>query len=170
MSSVPDWTSRERKGSTADPQVSSVSSNCTESTQKQTARNTDPQELFVPTCHGLCGPFAMSLLHPKSSVASFPFPSIFCPFELRKCQWFVLSIFGQGQDFFILFFLFRVRAGKGHSAYLAHFLKSKQLSENCLTPYPFKYVSALGKRRSHFNLTKLFGTGLKSFHRLRGIT
>lgn len=60
-------------------------------------------------------------------------------------------------------FLFRVRAGKGHSAYLARFLKSKQVSENYLTPYSFKCVSGLGRESpSHFNLTKIFGTGFKS--------
>lgn len=65
--------------------------------------------------------------------------------------------------FFLSLFLFRVRAGKGHSAYLACFLKSKQVSENYLTPYSFKCVSALGRESpSRFNLTKIFGTGFKS--------
>lgn len=157
---------RERRGSRADPQVSSISSYRIVSTQKQTALNTDAQELNVcPHLSQSVWPFCYVSAASQASSCNFPFSLGFSVLlNLGNVSGLSQASLGTVKTFFSFF---RVSAGKGHSAYLAHFLKSKQLSENYLTPYSFKYVSALGSEsQSHFNLTKMFGTGLKSLHRL----
>lgn len=104
----------------------------------------------------LASALAVSLLHPgRLIVIFFPPQSDFCSFEVRKCQWFLSSVFGLDS------FFLRVRAGKGHSAYLVHFLKSKQaLRKPHHTPSIQRGALHLDRRfQGHFAFIKTFRTG-----------
>lgn len=69
---------------------------------KQNEMHTQPlgHRVFILNLSPLALPLAVSLLHPGPLIVIF-FPPLleFCSFEVRKCQWFLSSIFGQDSFF-----------------------------------------------------------------------